>query len=171
VSGSLLTFTSEAVGQSWLPEVDGKRRNMRNTEGLRASYASRPDASDRCPVTSTLSATTAVSHYPVMDSARLALGRSPAMRRAAACNSTLDNGEDQSGWVVLVVQDAVDRGLVLVGGFADDVAAGVAIAVELREVAAGDFEPDAVSGQEDVGCCPQVKAELLRRAGQFRRAG
>jgi hypothetical protein len=32
--------------------------------------------------------------------------------------------------------NAVDRGLVLIGGFAGDVAAGVAVAVEFGEVAA-----------------------------------
>ena len=45
--------------------------------------------------------------------------------------------------MVLVVEDAVDRGLVLVGGFADDVAASVAVAVEVREVAARHLAPSA----------------------------
>jgi hypothetical protein len=36
--------------------------------------------------------------------------------------------------VILVVQDAADRGLVLVGGMGGDVAAGVAVAVELGKL-------------------------------------
>jgi hypothetical protein len=40
--------------------------------------------------------------------------------------------KDQSGWVVLAVEDAVDRRLVLVGGFADNVAASVAVAPPRR---------------------------------------
>jgi hypothetical protein len=48
----------------------------------------------------------------------------------------------------------------LVGRFVSDDAACVLIAVEAREVAAGDLEADAVSGQEDVRGDRQIQAEL-----------
>src|SRR5206468_1445191 len=65
------------------------------------------------------------------------------------------------------VQDAVDgdgHGD-LVGGLLGDHAAGVAVAVVTREVAAGNLEPNPVAGQEDVGRDRQVQAELVGLAG------
>ncbi len=58
------------------------------------------------------------------------------------------------------VQDAVDGHGGLGGRFVGDDTAGVGVAVEPREVAAGDLEPDPVPGQEDVGRDGQVQADL-----------
>ena len=44
-----------------------------------------------------------------------------------------------------VVEDAVDRGLVLIGSFPGDLPARIAVAVEAREVAAGDLQANAVA--------------------------
>ena len=63
------------------------------------------------------------------------------------------------------VQDAVDGHGDLVGGLPGDHAAGVAVAVVTREVAAGDLQPDPVAGQEDIRGDRQVQAELVRLAG------
>jgi hypothetical protein len=60
----------------------------------------------------------------------------------------------------------VDRGLVLVGGFVGDVAAGVAVAVGFGEVAAGDFEPDAVSGEAVCGQHTERENTSATRRGQ-----
>jgi hypothetical protein len=63
----------------------------------------------------------------------------------------IDDREEQVGRANPVVVDAVDRRLVvLLSRLADDVAAGVAVTAEARKVAAGCFEPDAVSGQKYV---------------------
>jgi hypothetical protein len=57
-----------------------------------------------------------------------------------------DDGENQAGRMPGVMEDAVDGWPVLIGGFGRDVSVGVAVAVEPREVAAGDLERDAVAG-------------------------
>jgi hypothetical protein len=44
-----------------------------------------------------------------------------------------------------VMEDAIDRRSVLIGSFARDLPARVAVAVEPWEVAAGDLQPDAVA--------------------------
>jgi hypothetical protein len=74
-------------------------------------------------------------------------------------------GEDQAARVGRPVQDAVDGHGDVVGGLLGDHAAGVAVAVVAREVAAGNLEPDPVAGQEDVGRDRQVQAELVGLAG------
>ena len=40
--------------------------------------------------------------------------------------------------------------------FCGDVAAGIGIAIEPREVAAGDLKPDAMSRFEDITCAQQI---------------
>ncbi len=49
-----------------------------------------------------------------------------------------------------IMEDAVDRRLILLTSFAGDYPARVAVAVEAPEVAARDFQPDAMAWQEHI---------------------
>jgi hypothetical protein len=64
------------------------------------------------------------------------------MAHVNSAHLPLDDGKDESGWVVLVVQDAVDRGLVLVGGFAGDVAVGWRRGLRHQASGADSFPPE-----------------------------
>ncbi len=59
------------------------------------------------------------------------------------------------------MEDAIDRRSVLISSFARDLPTRVAVAVESREVAAGNLEPDAVARQKHIGRGPQVELPLL----------
>jgi hypothetical protein len=66
------------------------------------------------------------------------------------------------------VKDPVHRDLDILVAVLADGAAGVGVAAEAREVAAGNLEPDPVPGQEHVGCHRQVNgdlADLVRSEG------
>src|SRR5580700_8931395 len=90
-------------------------------------------------------------------------GRTPSPRSAPL---PADDGQGQVAGVTGAVQDAVDGDGDLAGGFVGDDAAGVGVAVEAREVAARDFEPDPVPGQEDVRGDRQVEVELTGLVGR-----
>lgn len=64
-------------------------------------------------------------------------------------------------WMVGVMEDAVNRRLILVSGFAGDHATGVAVPVKTREVAARNLQPDAVPGQKYIRRSPQVDPKLI----------
>ena len=49
-----------------------------------------------------------------------------------------------------IMEDAIDRRLILIGRFAADFPAGVAVAIEAREVATGDLQADAVTRQKHI---------------------
>src|SRR5215831_14476106 len=90
----------------------------------------------------------------------------PRSRSVAPCpwaESSFDHRQDQTRDMRGVVEDAVDCRSVLIRGLARDLTTGVAVATESWEVAARDFQADAVAGQEDVGRGPQVEAELVGR--------
>jgi hypothetical protein len=44
-----------------------------------------------------------------------------------------------------IVEDAIDRRLILVGGFASDHPARIAVPVETRKITARNFQPDTVA--------------------------
>ena len=70
-----------------------------------------------------------------------------------------------------VMENAVDRRSKLAGHFSRDLPAGVAVAVKAREVAAGNFQADAVARQEHIRRGPQVESDLVDSFWfeQFRR--
>ena len=57
----------------------------------------------------------------------------------------LDDGENQMRRMRRIMVNAIDGRLVLIGCFAGDVPAGVAVASEAGEVTAGDLQADAVA--------------------------
>jgi hypothetical protein len=83
------------------------------------------------------------------------LGRLASEAQRAPRTETEDSGndwEEEGGGVVCVVEDGVggrDPLLGSGGGFP-----GVQVAVEAGEIAAGDFQADAVAGAEDVARGP-----------------
>ena len=48
-------------------------------------------------------------------------------------------------WMRGVMEDAIDRRLILVGSFAGDLPTRIAVAIKPREVAARNLQPDAVA--------------------------
>ena len=68
--------------------------------------------------------------------------------------------------MLAVVEDGV-------GGFHESCViggalSGIQVAVEAREVAAGDFKPDAVAFQKDFACGPEIDLVLVDLAGNER---
>ena len=62
-------------------------------------------------------------------------------------NNALSNnqGQDQMGWVGRVMEDTVDRRLILIPAFPGDHPTGIAVAIESWEIAARNLQPNAVS--------------------------
>ena len=69
-----------------------------------------------------------------------------------------------------IMENTIDRGLVLIGSLTGDLPACVAVAVEAGKVTARDLQPDAVARQEHVSRGPQVEPEFVdcSRFEQFR---
>jgi hypothetical protein len=61
-----------------------------------------------------------------------------------------------------IMENATDGRLVFIGCLAGDLPAGVAVAVEAREVAAGDLQADAMARQEHIRCGTE---DILEPAG------
>ena len=55
------------------------------------------------------------------------------------------------GWMHGIMVNAIDRRLISIGGFVDNIAALVADAVKTWEVAARNFQADLVPWQKDIG--------------------
>ena len=88
---------------------------------------------------------------------------------------SVDDGQDQTGRVLVVMEDAVDGWLVGLGGLIGNAATSVGVTTEPGPVAAGDLEADPVSGLEHVGRRPHVDADLVRltrvhKLGMYSRA-
>jgi hypothetical protein len=62
-----------------------------------------------------------------------------------ATHSPFNDWEDQARRRHRVMEDAIDRRLILIAAFAGDYAARVAVAVKAREVAARNLQADAVA--------------------------
>src|SRR5579859_5583322 len=73
----------------------------------------------------------------------------------------VDDGQDQAAGVFRAMEDPVHRDLDILVTVLGDGAAGIRVAVEAREVAAGHLEPDAMPGQEDVRRHRQVDGDLV----------
>src|SRR5437588_5423741 len=65
-------------------------------------------------------------------------------RARLLAGSPFDDWENQTRWMRRVMEDAIDRRSVVISSFARDLSARVAVAVESREVAARNLQPDAV---------------------------
>jgi len=59
-------------------------------------------------------------------------------------------------WMGGIMEDAIDRQLILVGGFNGDISACVAVALKPGEIAARNLQTDAMTGQKNIRGGPQI---------------
>lgn len=83
--------------------------------------------------------------------------------RSTMTSSSLDDRKHQPRWMRRVMEDAVDRRLVVCRCLMRDIATGIAVPTEAREIAARYFQLDAMSGQEHVRCRPHVEPQFIHR--------
>ena len=73
--------------------------------------------------------------------------------------SGLHDGQNQGGWVLIIVINRVRRRHVTVSE--RRISAGVQISIEARKVTAADFKPQYVSFAKDVAGGPQIEFEFI----------
>ena len=59
-------------------------------------------------------------------------------------------------WMRRIVEDAINCRFILIGGFARDDTARIAIAIKAWKITARNFQADAVTRQKDIRCSPKI---------------
>src|SRR4051794_11934487 len=84
-------------------------------------------------------------------------------RNRTPASAAIDDWQYHMRWARLIMKDLIVRWDGIGGGFSGDRAAGVCIAIEAREVAAGNIDPNTVAGAKHIRCGDQIDMQLVDR--------